>query len=61
MFSPNAGTPNRDLSDDALKSLSALSYLCDESNELSSVSQTFISGGEKLETLNVLLLFHRTS
>ncbi|GMI01982.1 hypothetical protein TrST_g6111 [Triparma strigata] len=44
MFSPNAGTPNRDLSDDALKSLSALSYLCDESNELSSVSQTFISG-----------------
>ena len=39
-----AGTANRDLGDDVLKVISALSFLCDEAAELLVVSDTLISG-----------------
>jgi len=44
LFSETAGTNTRDLGDDALKSISALSFLCDEAQELQDVSTTLISG-----------------
>ncbi|GMH64492.1 hypothetical protein TrRE_jg6565, partial [Triparma retinervis] len=44
LFSETAGTNTRDLGDDALKSISALSFLCDEAQELQEVSTTLVSG-----------------
>jgi len=44
LFSETAGTNTKDLGDDALKSISALSFLCDEVQELQEVSTTLVSG-----------------
>ena len=44
LFSETAGTNTRDLGDDALKSVSALSFLCDEAQELQEVATTLVSG-----------------